>query len=118
LSIKLEKSALLNLGDSLLLGASPSFSLKTVKWTPPEGLACDTCLTTFATPLLSTVYKLQITDIEGCKTTESISIVVEKKQRIFAPNLFSPNGDGKNEVFTIFTDASVARVKTLKIFNR
>ena len=118
LSINLDKTAQLDLGDSIILSARPSYFLKTAKWTPPEGLSCDTCLPTLATPLVSKVYKLKIFDTEGCQVTESISLLVDKKRRIFAPNLFSPNGDGENEIFTLFTDASVARVKTMKIFNR
>lgn len=118
LSLNLAKIAHLDLGDSLLLNSSFTAFFKSVKWTPSEGLQCDTCLPTIAKPLLSTVYNLQVRDTQGCQATENISIFVAKKQRIYAPNSFSPNGDGENDIFTIFTDASVARVKTLKIFNR
>ena len=118
LLIDLAKNAYLDLGDSITLSANADYELKSVKWTPSEGLACDTCLTTIATPFATTAYKLTIKDVEGCEATQSISVVVDKKNRIFAPNLFSPNDDGENDIFTIFTDASVQRIKTLKIFNR
>jgi gliding motility-associated-like protein len=118
LSVNVIKSLKLNSGDSIKLNPISDGILTSILWTPPNGLSCDTCLSIIAKPLLSTVYTLQVQDLEGCKATESIRFFIEKQQNIFAPNMFSPNGDGKNEVFTIFTDASVVHINTLKIFNR
>jgi gliding motility-associated-like protein len=117
-TLNFDKTAHLLLGDSILLNTGFNTFFKSIKWTPTEGLSCDTCLSPFAKPSVSTIYKLQLKDNLGCISSASISVYVAKKQGIFAPNAFSPNGDGGNEIFTIFTDASVARIKTLKIFNR
>jgi gliding motility-associated-like protein len=38
--------------------------------------------------------------------------------KIFIPSAFSPNGDGFNDVFTIFAGADVKEVLELKVFNR
>lgn len=40
-----------------------------------------------------------VTNESGCTDTLSKSIVVEDEYAFFAPNSFSPNSDGKNEVF-------------------
>jgi gliding motility-associated-like protein len=117
-TLNLDKTAHITLGDSILLNTGFNTFYKSIKWMPTEGLSCDVCLSPFAKPSISTIYKLQVKDSLGCMSTASISVYVAKKQGIFAPNIFSPNGDGGNEIFTIFTDASVSHIKTLKIFNR
>ncbi len=118
LLIALNKSATIDLGDSHVLDATVSNDISILKWSPSVGLKCDSCLTTVATPITSTVYTLNVTDTEGCKARNSISVAVDKKRRVFAPTSFSPNGDGENDVFTLYSDSSVKMVTTLRIFNR
>jgi gliding motility-associated-like protein len=53
----------------------------------------------------------------GCKSEPKlISVRTESCQRFFAPNSFTPNGDGTNDIFEV-RGLSVYR-PTLKIFNR
>ena len=37
---------------------------------------------------------------------------------MYTPNIFSPNGDGLNDLFTIFTSTDAMSVNTLQIFDR
>jgi gliding motility-associated-like protein len=106
------------LGGSHILDATVSNDISILKWTPPVGLKCDSCLTTVATPTTSTVYTLNVTDTEGCKARNSVSVAVDKKRRVFSPTVFSPNGDGENDVFMLYSDNSVKLVSTFRIFNR
>jgi len=39
-------------------------------------------------------------------------------RRVYVPNIFSPNGDGLNDLFTIFTSTDALSVNTLQIFDR
>jgi gliding motility-associated-like protein len=118
LQLKFDKIVRLNLGDSFLIKDSSGSIFRSVKWIPSLGLSCDTCLSTLVKPLFSTVYQVRVIDSLGCQVTENVSVFMTKTQRIFAPNSFSPNDDGDNDVFTIFTDGSVASVQTLKVFSR
>ena len=34
------------------------------------------------------------------------------------PNVFSPNGDGLNDIFTLFTDSDVKEITLLEIYTR
>lgn len=52
----------------------------------------------------------------GCKDTAEYTIKAEDYQAIYIPNVFTPNGDGKNDVFEI----KGVRIKNLscRIYNR
>jgi gliding motility-associated-like protein len=46
---------------------------------------------------------LVVTDINGCTDTARTTIIVQEEFELLIPNVFSPNGDGSNDVFTILT---------------
>ncbi|HRD82001.1 MAG TPA: gliding motility-associated C-terminal domain-containing protein, partial [Saprospiraceae bacterium] len=43
---------------------------------------------------------------------------MDQRIRLFAPNAFSPNDDGINDVFMLFGGNGVERVAMLRIFDR
>jgi gliding motility-associated-like protein len=70
-------------------------------------------------PDTSRVYLVKVIGYDeiGCESEPSlISIKVESCQRFFAPNSFTPNGDGTNDIFEL-RGMSVYQ-PTLKIFDR
>ena len=108
----------ISLGESVLLEAFTNVTNPVVNWNPPDFLDCSQCLTTFAMPLSSVTYEIEVQDSNGCGTTDQINITVREKSSLFAPTAFSPNGDGVNEFFTVYTDPSVTSITSLKIFDR
>ncbi len=54
----------------------------------------------------------------GCGDTAQVNIEVNKVRSVYVPNAFSPNGDGNNDVFTIYGSTDVSRIKKLMIFDR
>ena len=77
-------------GDSTVLyGIGPSAANTTYTWTPAAGLSCSTCATTFAKPLVTTVYTLTI-DSSGFKNSASVKITVRPSvqiQDVFGTNV-------------------------------
>ncbi|MCP4443028.1 MAG: hypothetical protein GY810_29330, partial [Aureispira sp.] len=64
------------IGNSVVLSVLDSANY-VYQWTPNSTLSCDTCSSTTATPILSTLYELVVTNNIGCVSTDSIMIMVE-----------------------------------------
>lgn len=108
------------LGDSVDLVAQVSINpneLDNVVWEPAELVNCDTCLTTSSTPFETTNFTVTV-DSDGCSDSDDLTIFVRKERPIYVPNGFSPNGDGVNDVFMIFSGDQVEKVKSFLVFNR
>lgn len=89
-----------------------------IEWEPTDTAACDTCLFWEDQPLESTLYVATITDTAGCTATDEMRVIVRRDRDVYIPNAFSPNTDGKNDLFTVFTGPEVVSVRSLQIFDR
>ncbi|NBC07741.1 MAG: T9SS type B sorting domain-containing protein, partial [Bacteroidetes bacterium] len=89
-----------------------------IEWEPADTAACDTCLFWEDQPLESTLYVATLTDTSGCTATDEMRVIVRRDRDIYIPNAFSPNTDGKNDLFTVFTGPEVVSVRSLQIFDR
>ncbi len=109
----------IQLGDSTKIEGVLNFNNGFYKWTPKQGsIRCDTCISTIVSPSETTVYKLTVKDEFGCEVSDALTVFVDKNRPVFIPTTFSPNEDGVNDRFTVFSDGKVRRVQTMKIFNR
>lgn len=72
----------------------------------------------FYYPSDTAVYLVQLIAINGdnCRDTIVKPVVIEKDFSFYAPNSFTPNGDGNNETFRIFGDG--IQEFEITIFNR
>jgi gliding motility-associated-like protein len=86
-------------GDTALL-ISPTISGATVIWSPSQSLTCYTCSTTGAFPTTTTTYTITAT-LGSCTASDVVTIIVEIDEDLIVPNVFTPNGDGSNDVFTL-----------------
>lgn len=56
---------------------------------------------------------------QGCVATDSVLIAVVPNRDVFLPSAFSPNGDGVNDVFTVFSEANrVLGVARMEVYDR
>jgi gliding motility-associated-like protein len=112
--------AILEVGDSISLTPFTDISPANVaswEWSPVEGLSCADCENPWARPFRSTNYSLIVTDVNGCEAEAQVQVRVNRKRNIYAPNVFSPNDDGKNDHFMIF-GKGVKEIQTLQVFDR
>jgi len=83
-------------------------------------LSSFTSPTPTATPLSNTVYRVEIVDANGCKTTIEVPVtVVDGAPEILLINMITPNGDGRNDVLE-FLELGMGKFtnNALKVYNR
>lgn len=111
----------LEYGDSTIF--EPTINMAgtyTYEWTtfsPPGTLDCTDCANPTVNTLYNATYTLQITNSDGCTASDDIRIYVNKVQRVYIPNAFTPNGDSKNDVFMVHGGKG-ALSANIKIYDR
>ena len=78
----------------------------------PEGAAY------IVAPTQTTVYQVWVQNERGCVDTSLVRIKVIDDLPVYVPNVFSPNGDGQNDVFMVFAAASIQEVAAFRVFDR
>ncbi|SHN43994.1 PKD domain-containing protein [Chitinophaga sp. CF418] len=105
-------------GKLITLRTTGSPDIVKWNWSPAEYLNCTTCQTPQALPNLSTIYKVEVENIYGCKATDEFSLkLLCNQDAIFLPTAFSPNGDGKNEWFYP-KGRGVKEVISMRVYDR
>lgn len=119
LATNLDGENVIQLGDSVRLTAvyNPNITLDTIIW-EPDSISVGNQASVWASPELTSSFRVTIVDQNGCSDSDQTVIIVEKKRPVFIPNVFSPNGDGRNDVFYIQAGPQVKAVKSFQIFNR
>jgi gliding motility-associated-like protein len=123
LNVDLGDDIYIDQGDDATLQAVvnvPFDSLASVIWSPmPDSSECPGCLTQTVFPLVSTSYSIQIVDNKGCRDEDKVLVVVNRRRHIYVPNVFSPDGDGANDMFSIFAKPGTVRnIRSLALYDR
>ena len=106
------------LGYDALLRTQASLPALQYQWSPPVGLSCDDCPQPIVSPFQENWYTVEVMDESGCTASDSILIEVDYERPVFIPNAFSPNEDGRNDLFQLFHGPAVKQVLTLDVFDR
>lgn len=109
------------LGDSLRLKPNviSSLPIDSVVWTPKAFLSFSgDPLRPWVKPYDDIMYKLTVYDVNGCEGFDEVTVELERNRNVFVPNIFSPNGDDKNDYFQPFTGLGVVRVNYMRVFDR
>ena len=122
--ILLEEEVTIDLGDDYQIEAFtniPATDIASITWTPAHNLSCDDCLNPRVEQLFDdATYTLTIVNNNGCEISAKININVDKARAIYIPNVFTPNGDGENDVFMIYAGdlSQIKQVNTFMIYDR
>jgi gliding motility-associated-like protein len=116
--IHMMQDATVRLGHAVLLDNTITGGVGgfTYNWQPVSGLSCSKCPLPVSTVMENTAYQLFVEDSTGCRAEAAVNIYVINDKLLYIPNTFSPNGDGNNDIFGLFTEA--VQQYRMMIFNR
>lgn len=109
-----------DLGSSLPLAWSTNDTIVDFRWFPSDRISCEKqCEGLTWQPLNDGFYGLHAVSDQGCVASDSAFVQVRTTEPLFFPNAISPNGDGVNDVFTVYQgNAIIQEVIGFKVFDR
>lgn len=120
INVELPTEVVVELGDStvqLVPTVTPSDTYS-YRWTPADYLSSDTIRTPFVFPETSLEYTLMVTNENGCTAQGTVFVELDANRNVYIPNIFSPNGDGRNEEFRVFACRGVESINFVRLFDR
>ena len=118
--IDLGPDPIVDLGEQVRVGTIANFPVAGYQFSPEGLIECmaDCDVVSFVPP--QTLHLRAVAQsTEGCVASDSVLITVIQKRDVYVPSAFSPNGDGVNDVFTVFSEESrVAGVARMEVFDR
>jgi gliding motility-associated-like protein len=125
--------------DSILLSANPDLLYLTLgqgatiqltsnyapdaiySWLPTQGLDCYTCDKVNVMVYNDIEYTVHITthphDLD-CESEITVPVTIIPNYDVYIPNLFTPNGDGRNDFFEFYGNKAAIKKANIMIFNR
>lgn len=123
--IKCIEAAAIAVPDTIMFGDSSQLNVSTAYqgnfgyvWSPSTGLSNNGVADPKAAPDQNLTYTVIVTDIDDqCVDTAQIAIVV-LSPGIAIPNAFTPNGDGRNDLFYPVNIMGDKTIQTFRVYNR
>lgn len=120
-TLELGENLNISLGDSVqiipFVSLDENAFIENITWTNETTLSCSGCFTPFASPSNTTTYEVIMENNFGCIAADEITIFIDRSTSIYIPNVFSPNNDGINDLFQLFSD-DVILINELNIYDR
>jgi gliding motility-associated-like protein len=118
----MENTVTLDLGDEYVLNLETNLNIDeidSIVWSPDDLLSCNNCFNPSFIAENNIVYHAIVYDIYGCFDEVEISVRVVLDEKVYIPNIFSPNGDGVNDFVTVFgKESQISEVNYFAIFDR
>jgi gliding motility-associated-like protein len=108
------------LGDTLtqLNPIVNTTQIDSLAWSPTESLSNSNTLTPIVVPTGDQQYELRVVDVNGCSAEGSVLVELNRSRNVYLPNVFSPNGDGRNDEFRLFACKGVQNINYARVFDR
>jgi gliding motility-associated-like protein len=113
----------INLGETMefrfIFGPFDSTAIVSYDWQPHEGLSCYDCPNPVPRNYqLENNYNLTVHYNDGCEVRAEAVIYVNSDYLVYVPNAFTPDGDGRDDVFRIYGNKGTWKQLDFMIFNR
>jgi gliding motility-associated-like protein len=59
-----------------------------------------------------------VQDVLGCEASDDILVTINRSVKVYFPNIFSPNNDGFNDIFNMYTGIGITSINEFRIFDR
>ena len=119
LLVELGEDLYIQLGDEVIPNPLLNFEPEEVLWSPDKWVSDPQELSPVIQPLTNMEYLLEAWNEHGCYASDVMTILVDLNSAIYAPNAFSPNSDGTNDLFTLYAkQPGVTIIHSLLIFDR
>ena len=112
----LEPEITIPLGLTTTLQPQVSGIVNKYVWSPGTGLSDNTIEQPVASPVKTTLYKLTVSTAAGCSATAQIKVNVVSALRI--PTAFTPNSDGRNDIFYVHGGPVGSQINDFSVYNR
>jgi gliding motility-associated-like protein len=109
-------------GNDTIISRGVSFQLHATGgdlyfWSPGAGLSSTSGSNPEVTGSSNIVYQLTVKTFGGCTGYDSISVRYVDGPEIYVPSAFTPNGDGKNDIFRPIP-VGISRMNFFRVYNR
>lgn len=64
------------------------------------------------------IYQSRYQTVNGCDSLYVLLLQIRKRGDVFIPNVFTPNGDGVNDRFTVFSTPEIKEIQRLRLYDR
>jgi gliding motility-associated-like protein len=110
----LTRDTFVKYGQSLQLMASGA---RIYNWSPVGSLNNANTSYPIATPTEPTTYIAGGIGANGCRAFDTLKVDIDYRDNLFVPSGFSPNNDGKNDMFKV-ANLTFQKVIEFRVFNR
>ena len=105
-----------SLGQSVMLNPVVTGVIKQYVWSPAIGLSAPDIKNPISTPQQNTTYQLEVLTQDGC--IEVGTQLIKVFTHLYIPNAFTPNRDGRNDLFYLLGSEAGTIIKDFTVFNR
>lgn len=110
----INNDTIIKYGQSIQLLVSGAYLYS---WSPLSSLSNPNIVNPMASPKEPTKYYVYGVAENGCRGIDSVKVNIDYRDNLFVPTAFTPNGDGKNDIFHI-SNITFQRLQEFRVFNR